>query len=373
MRIPLASPEILQSDIDAVVEVLRTPQLAMGPKLAEFERDFAGYLGCPFAVAVNSGTSALHLIIRCLNLQPGDEVIVPSFAFPAVTNVLLQERLTPVFVDIDADTRNPSPTTIEAAIGTRTRAILIVHTFGRPADVEAIIAIADRHGIPVIEDACEALGAELGGKKVGTYGHAGVFAFYPNKQITTGEGGMLVTADPQIAQRSRLLRSQARDDSRDWLQQHAEVGYSYRIADLNCALGIAQLKRIDAILQQRENLAADYDGRLRANKSINLPSLTRANGRISWFGYVIQLQQRYGRRERDTLWRGLLDCGIGAGRYFPPLHGQPILKGQFRQSGLLAVTEAVSDRVLALPFFTGMSNEQLDEVCDTLESLLEEL
>lgn len=373
MRIPLASPEILESDIDAVVAVLRTPQLALGPKLAEFECDFAAYLGCPFAVAVNSGTSALHLAIRCVNLRPGDEVIVPSFAFPAVINVLLQERLTPVFVDIDADTWNPSPTTIEAAIGAQTCAILIVHTFGRPADVKAITTIANRHGIPVIEDACEALGAELGGRKVGTYGHTGVFAFYPNKQITTGEGGMLVTADPQIAQRSRLLRSQAKDDSRDWLQQHAEVGYSYRIADFNCALGIAQLKRIDFILRRRENLAASYSVRLRANKSIKLPLLTQANGRISWFGYVIQLQQRYGRRERDALWRGLLDCRIGAGRYFPPLHGQPMLKCRFRQSGLLAVTEAVSDRVLALPFFTAMSNEQVDEVCDTLEGLLRKL
>ncbi len=366
MRIPLAQPEILDSDIDAVVRVLRTPNLAMGPALAEFEQSIATYIGTPHAVAVNSGTSALHLALRCLNLKEGDEVIVPSFAFAAVANVLLQERLTPVFVEIDPRTLNITPATIEAAIGPRTRAVLVVHTFGYPAEIDAIQQITRRHNLALIEDACEALGAEVRGKKVGTFGDAAMFAFYPNKQITTGEGGILVTADPKLAHRAKLLRSQAKDDSRDWAGQHAEIGYSYRIADINCALGTAQLSRMDSLMEQRAKHAATYEARLKDHPAILPPPSTCNHGRISWFAYVIQLAEQLSREDRDRVWQSLLDCGIGAGRYFAPLHNQPVLQSRHRQSGSLAITESASNRVLALPFFATLTENQIDEVCTSL-------
>jgi perosamine synthetase len=370
MRIPLAKPEILESDIDAVVRVLRTPNLALGPKLAEFEQAIAAYIGSPFAVAVNSGTSALHLALRCLDLHQGDEVIAPSFAFAAVANVLLMERLTPAFIDIHPSTLNATPAAIEAAIGPRTRAVLVVHTFGYPAEIDTIREITRHHKLALIEDACEALGADVRGNKAGAFGDAGLFAFYPNKQITTGEGGILVTSDPRIARRAKLLRSQAKDDSLDWAAQHTEVGYSYRIADINCALGAAQLSRIDSILQQRQNLAASYRARLRNHSTILPPNPDCPYGRISWFAYVVQLAETFTRQDRDRVWQSLLDRGIGAGRYFAPLHGQPFLQGRYRQSGSLATTESVANRVLALPFFLGMTENQVDEVCSTLWNLL---
>ena len=367
IRIPLAKPEILDSDIEAVVHVLRTPNLAMGPASTEFEQSFAAYIGAPFAVAVNSGTSALHLAVRCLDLREGDEVIVPSFAFAAVANVLLQERLTPVFVDIDARTLNATPSAMEAAIGPRTGAVLVVHTFGYPAEIDAICEIARKHKLAVIEDACEALGAEVNGKKVGTFGDAALFAFYPNKQITTGEGGILITSDAAIARRAKILRSQAKDDSLDWAGQHTEIGYSYRIADINCALGTAQLSRIDSLLEQRQKLAAGYEARLSNYPAILPPPSACSYGRISWFAYVIQLAASFTRHDRDRVWQSLLDSGIGAGRYFAPLHNQPILQGHHRRIGPLAVTESIADRVLALPFFVGMTDDQLDEICSTLK------
>jgi perosamine synthetase len=342
----------------------------MGPVLAEFEQAIAACIGSPFAVAVNSGTSALHLALRCLDLGEGDEVIVPSFAFAAIANVLLQERTVPVFVDIDQHTCNATPAAIQAAIGPRTRAVLVVHTFGYPAEIEVIREITRSHKIALIEDACEALGAEVGGKKVGTFGDAALFAFYPNKQITTGEGGILVTADPAIARRARLLRSQAKDDSLDWAGQHIEIGYSYRISDINCALGRAQLSRLDSLLEQRRKLAAWYEARLGNHSAVRPPPSTCPRGRISWFAYVVQLAENHARRDRDRIWQALLDRGIGAGRYFAPLHNQPILKGRHRRSGSLAVTESVASRVLALPFFVGLTEDQIDEVCFTFLGLL---
>jgi dTDP-4-amino-4,6-dideoxygalactose transaminase len=370
MRIPLAQPEILDSDIEAVIRVLRTPNLAMGPALAEFESAIAAYIGAPFAVAVNSGTSALHLAVRCLDLHEADEVIVPSFAFAAVTNVLLQERITPVFVDVDPRTLNATPAAIEAAIGPRTRAVLVVHTFGYPAEIDAIREITRRHKVALIEDACEALGAEVQEKKIGTFSDAATFAFYPNKQITTGEGGILVTTDSRIARRAKLLRSQAKDDSLDWAGQHTEIGYSYRISDMNCALGTAQLARLDSLLEQRRRLAASYEARLHHHPAILPPQSTCSYGRISWFAYVVQLAGTFTRQDRDRVWQSLLDRGIGAARYFAPLHNQPVLQGRYRQSGSLAVTESVASRVLALPFFVGLTENQIDEVCSPLLGLL---
>jgi perosamine synthetase len=252
--IPLSSPDITESEIEAVTAVLRTPRLSLGPQLEAFEHAFADYIGTPHAVAVSSGTAGLHLCIRALGIGEGDEVIVPSFTFIAAANAIRYERATPVFADIDAESLNLSPAAIKRAITPKTRAIVVVHTFGRPAEIAAILDIARRDNLAVIEDACEAIGAEYDRHKVGSFGNAAVFAFYPNKQITTGEGGMIVTRRPELAQRIRALRNQGRYDNDDWLQ-HAELGYNYRLSEMNCALGLAQLNRIDEILERRAHVA----------------------------------------------------------------------------------------------------------------------
>jgi perosamine synthetase len=261
IRIPLSSPDVTEAEIDAVVEVLRTPRLSLGPKLAEFERAVAAYSGTRFAVAVNSGTSGLHLAVRALGLGAGDEVITTPFSFAASANVLLYNFATPVFVDVDAATLNIDPRLVEAAITPRTRAILAVHVFGRPAAMTELREIAARYDLAIVEDACEAIGAEVNGARVGSLGDAGVFAFYPNKQITTGEGGAILTDDPEIDALARRLRNQGRDATRDWYD-HVDLGYNYRISEINCALGIAQLERIEPILERRAAVADAYRERL---------------------------------------------------------------------------------------------------------------
>jgi perosamine synthetase len=368
LRIPLARPEVTDRDRDAVLDVLRTPELSMGPRLGEFEEAICAYLGSSFAVAVNSGTSALHLALRVLNLQPPAEVILPSFAFVAPLNVLLQEGLRPVFVEIDPATLNTTLEAVEAAITERTAAILAIHTFGRPVAVDRLRQLADQHGIFLIEDACEALGAELGGRKVGAYGHVGVLAFYPNKQITTGEGGLLLTDRRDWAERARRLRNQGRDPSLGWYQ-HAEVGYSYRLAEMNCALGREQLRRIDTTVDRRRTLAALYHRELEEVGTITRPTGEAENERISWFSYVIQLEARFAQSERDRVHEALLRRGIATGRYFCPLHRQPVVAASGPIADLPA-TDHVAARVLALPFFPGLKD---DEVKNVVSALAEEM
>ena len=369
-RIPLAMPEITETDRQAVLEVLQTSDLSMGPKLKEFEQAFCEYLQVPYAVAVNSGTSALHLAFRLLDLPPGSEVILPSFAFAAPLNVLLQERLCPVFVDIDPNTFNTTPELVETAITERTRAIIAIHTFGRPVDGTTLRTLADSRRIILIEDACEALGAELNGRKAGTFGHIGIFAFYPNKQITTGEGGVLVTTNRGLAERARRLRNQGRDSSLNWFQQ-TEIGFSYRLSEMNCALGIQQLLRIERILQRRQQIAQIYDHRLANITDVIRPTLAYANGRISWFVYVIQLAQNFIAEDRDLICAALTKRGIGNARYFAPLHRQPVLKDFLSVS--LPTTEAIADRVIALPFYNQLTEPEINEVCTALEESIAEV
>ncbi len=262
MRIPLSAPDIDEDDIAAVVRVLRTSQLSLGPVLGEFEQCFAEYVGAPYAVAVSSGTAGLHLALLALGIGAGDEVIVPSFTFIAAANAVRYVGAVPVFVDIDPATLNMDAACVERAVTPRTRALMVVHTFGVPAEMGALLEIAARHSLKVIEDACEAIGAEYQGhekqgdekrgRKVGTFGDVGVFAFYPNKQITTGEGGMIVARDAEVAATLRSLRNQGRRPTDDWLE-HSELGYNYRISEMNCALGLAQLRRIDSILRRRKS------------------------------------------------------------------------------------------------------------------------
>jgi len=371
LRIPLAKPEVTDADREAVLEVLRSPFLSMGPKLEEFERATSAYAGCRFAVAVNSGTSALHLALKTLDLPPEAEVILPSFAFAAPLNALLQERLRPVFVDIEAATFNVTPDAVEAAITCRTKAIIAIHTFGRPVAIDRLRLLADRHRLRTEGFACEALGAEVGGRKAGSFGDVGVLAFYPNKQITTGEGGMLLTSGQTLADHARRLRNQGRDPSLDWYQQ-AENGYSYRLSEIHCALGLEQLRRIESIVARRQSLASLYRQQLSSLADILTPGLEVSSGRLSWFTYVVQLAERFDRQDRDWLCDRLLRHGIGAGRYFAPLHRQPVLNHAFSQAHL-PITEHVADRVLALPFFNQMTAAEVEEVCHRLEESLGEL
>lgn len=365
MRIPLSSPDIEQAEIDAVAGVLRSGRLSLGKKLGEFESAFAAYIGAPHAAAVSSGTAGLHLVIRALDLGEGDEVILPSFAFIAAANALRYERVSPVFADIDPRTLNLDAGRVEELITPRTRAILVVHTFGVPAAMNEIMEIARRRGLLVIEDACEALGAELDGKKAGTFGDAGVFAFYPNKQITTAEGGMAVTHRPEIAARIRSLRNHGRAASAERFE-HAEIGYNYRLSELHCALGVEQLKRIETILQLRETAAFGYYERLAKLSAIQLPLREFPRGRVSWFVYVVRLTESATAAQRDALAGKLALRGIETGRYFAPIHLQPACRDLPAPRAPLPVTESIAGRTLALPFFNRITNSQLDEVCEAL-------
>lgn len=371
MRIPLSAPDITEQEIQAVVGVLRTPSLSLGPKLSEFEEHLSGYIGVSHAVAVSSGTTALHLCIRALGISEGDEVIIPSFTFIAVANAIRYERATPVFVDIEEQTLNLDPELIEAAITHRTRAIVVVHTFGCPADLEPIMEIARKHSLVLIEDACEAIGAEYRGKKVGTFGDVATFAFYPNKQITTGEGGAVVTNDRKIADKLRKLRNQGREEGAAWFQ-HTELGYNYRIADINCALGIEQLKRIGFILERREEVAAKYHRELSKVPQLICPPHTISNRKISWFVYAVQLSKDCDARYRDGIVEKMKSIGIAVGRYFAPVHLQPIYRSSLLKSPSLPITESVAARSLALPFFNRIEDAQILEVCAALNASVAE-
>jgi dTDP-4-amino-4,6-dideoxygalactose transaminase len=400
VRIPLAKPEVTDADRGAVLEVLRTPHLSMGPKLRQFEQAICDYTGSKFAVAMNSGTSALQVAVRALGIERGAEVVLPSFTFAALLNVILQEGLTPKFVDIDLATFNTTPEFIAAAITAQTRLVIAVHTFGIPLDVERIRdAIARKNSqreasqqIHLIEDACEALGAEIHGHKAGTFGEAGLFAFYPNKQITTGEGGVLITSDERLAREAARLRNQGRDPQLGWAQ-HAEVGFSYRLSDINCALGISQLERIESVNARRQKIAETYDRALRRIADVARPSLTSSIGRISWFVYPILLSPDFSAKDRDWICKSLAQKEIESGRYFAPLHVQPVLRShsfgkkmqawgaQVSESGAqqgwgireLRNTESVAERIIALPFFNQLTEAEIHEVCGALEASLREL
>jgi perosamine synthetase len=367
MRIPLSAPDIGQAEIDAVLQVLRSSRLSLGPKLAEFEEAIRAYTGAHHAIAVSSGTSGLHCCLRALGLQEGDEVIVPSFTFIAAANVIRYERAVPVFVDIDPASLNMDPQSVREAVTPRTRAILVVHTFGRPAELDPICEIAREQGLTVIEDACEAIGAEYQGRKVGRFGATGVFAFYPNKQITTGEGGMIVTDDPDLARTVRALRNQGRFDSQEWFQ-HEILGFSYRISEMDCALGVEQMRRIDEILARRAAIAHSYAEKLRHAPELVLPASEVTNGRMSWFVYVLRLGAYFNEQDRDHVLEEMEARGIACGRYFAPVHQQPAY-AYLPLRHALPVTESESQRAIALPFFNSITDDQIAEVSETLLQL----
>jgi dTDP-4-amino-4,6-dideoxygalactose transaminase len=380
--IPLSAPDITEAEIEAVTAVLRTPRLSLGPELKAFESALVQYHSVDDAVAVSSGTAGLHLALLVLGIGQGDEVIVPSFAFVAVANAVLQVHARPVFAEIDPVTLNLDPASVERAITPRTRAILVVHTFGVPAEMDALQAIARRHNLALIEDACEAVGAQFGdpplARRVGSFGDLAVLGFYPNKQITTGEGGAVLCRDAAQARRLRSLRNQgrsvenfpaAREDTAripDWLD-HAELGYNYRLSEMACALGRVQLGRLNQMLALREAAARRYDALLASIPGVERPRLALPRRVISWFVYAIRLPQY---ADRSRVQSKLANCGIATGRYFPPIHLQPAWRRHASADVSLPVTEALAARMLALPFFNRIEEWQQREVAHTLEQAL---
>jgi len=369
MPIPLSAPDITDAEISAVTAVLRTPHLSLGPELAAFEAALADYHDVPHAVAVSSGTAGLHLALITLGIGPGDEVIVPSFTFIAVANTVHQVGGTPVFADIDPLTLNLSPASVERSVTPRTRALVAVHTFGIPAPMDALLSLARRYNLLVIEDACEAIGARQGvpSRPVGSFGDLAVFGFYPNKQMTTGEGGAVLARNPAHAERLGTLRNQGRAAGAGWLD-HVEPGYNYRLSDLACALGRVQLSRIGEILGLRQAAAERYHALLGDLPGLELPPLARPEVTISWFVYVVRLPQE---ADRDAVQAELARRGIATGRYFPPIHLQPFWRSH---AGALAaslpVTESVAHRTLALPFFNRITPDQQGEVAAALRKAL---
>ncbi len=376
-EIPLSSPDLTEADVECVIEVLRTRFLSLGPKLPEFEHTVAEYVGCQHAVAVNSGTSALHLIVRALSIGDGDEVITTPFSFVASANCLLYERARPVFVDVDPHTLNIDCNLVEAAITPRTKAILAVDVFGRPADWARLRSVAQQHGLMLIEDSCEALGARYrlaDGRwaMAGSLAEAGAFAFYPNKQMTTGEGGVIVTDRKDVAALCRSMRNQGRDEGAGWLQ-HARLGYNYRLSDISCALGLSQLSRIDEILAARRQVAAWYAEALARVSAVSVPSV-RNEEEISWFVYVVQLAAEFDREQRDDILRHLRSRGIGCSNYFSPIHLQPYFRETFGyRDGDFPITEGVAARTIALPFFNRLTREQVAAVARALKEAVEEV
>ena len=362
-QVPLSSPDITEAEIDAVTAVLRTPHLSLGPELRAFEAALAAYHSVPDAVAVSSGTAGLHLALLTLGIGEGDEVIVPSFTFVAVANAILQVRATPVFAEIDPVTLNLDPAAVERAVSPRTRALLVVHTFGVPAEMDALQAIARRHSLFIIEDACEAIGAEYQGKRAGSFGDLAVFGFYPNKQITTGEGGAVLSRDPAYAKHLRSLRNQGRSENGEWLDL-VETGYNYRLSELACALGRVQLSRIGEILALRRASAERYDALLKGIAGLELPPLILPHRIISWFVYVVRLPEEV---DRDQVQAALARRGIASGRYFDPIRLQPAWR-TYSGAGAatLHLTESIARCTLALPFFNRITMSQQEEVTAAL-------
>ena len=369
--IPLSAPDITEAEIAAVTAVLRTPYLSLGPELAAFESELAAYHGVDHAVAVSSGTAGIHLALLTLGIGDGDEVILPSFTFVAVVNTVLQVHAKPILVEIDPVTLNLDPAAVEHAISPRTRAILAVHTFGIPAQMDLLKELSRRHQLALIEDASEAIGASFDGRIAGSFGDLAVLGFYPNKQITTGEGGAILAGDPAHAARLRRLRNQGRDSSPDasvaWLD-HAEPGYNYRLSELACALGRIQLRRIDEILALRRQAAERYDALLADVPGLERPPLLLPRRELSWFVYVVRLPESV---DRERVQAALVQQGIATGRYFAPIHLQPAWRATSGADiGDFSLTESLARRTLALPFFNRITAGQQRDVADALRAAI---
>ena len=371
-QIPLSRPDISDLERHYVQDVMHSSQLALGPMLSRFEVSMASLCQTRHAVAVSSGTAALHLIVRGLGIGPGDEVITTPFSFIASSNCLLYERAIPKFVDIHPDTLAIDPTLIEEAIHPRTKAILAIDVFGFPAPWPQLEAIAKKYDLLLIDDACEAPGASIDNKPIGSWGHAAAFGFYPNKQITTAEGGCITTDDDSLAEICRSMSNQGRSVSHK--MDHTRLGYNYRMDELSAAIGCAQLERLPELLRKRHNAAALYSRLLHPFRDdLKLPGESQYSVR-SWFVYVIQLEIHYSDEARDLALELLRNEGIGCAPYFPSIHLQPLYREQFGYTpGTYPICESVSDRSIALPFFPSITPDEIERVVQTLVNILPQL
>lgn len=388
-RVPMSSPDLSDLERDAVVEVLRTPRLSMGPRERDFEDAVRGYVGAEHAIAVSSGTAGLHLCVCAAGISDGDWVITTPFSFVASTNVLLYERAVPIFVDVDRLTGNMNPDLVAQAVDDlyqggraakrwlprkgihgkgKLKAILAVDVFGQPADYDALTAIAQSRELTLIEDSCEALGSTYKDRMAGTFGAAAVFAFYPNKQITTGEGGVVVTDREDWASMIRSLRNQGRAPGDTWLS-HTHLGYNYRLNELSAALGMVQMKRLEELLEKRTRVVHWYEQRLKTLPKIETPQLSSTTTSISWFVYVIRFHPSI---DRDKVIQELESQGIPARPYFAPIHLQRYMRERFDyREGDFPITEDLGRRCLALPFSSVMTEDQVSWVCEALEKAVE--
>ena len=361
-RIPLARPDIGERELDLVTQVLNSDVLALGPFAPRFEKAIAGAVGRREAVACSSGTAGLHMGVRALGIGEGDEVLTTPFSFVASANCLLYERAIPVFVDIEEDSLGMDPERVASASTPRTRAILPVHVFGRPCRIEALASDARAHGWAIIEDACEGLGSSVAGKPLGSFGDVAVFAFYPNKQITTGEGGMVVTDDPSYADAIRSMRNQGRDAGGTWLR-HVRLGFNYRLDELSAALGVAQMERIIELRSGRARVVSAYERALGLKDWVTLPR-AGSNESVDWFVYVVRLHPEI---DRDQIIGLLAERGVDSRPYFSPLHLQPFYRQTFGfQPGDFPVTERVAATTLALPFSSRLADVDVRYVAESL-------
>ena len=367
--ISMSKPDINEDDVELVVSALRSGRLSIGPFVEQFEELAREYVGTRHAVAVTNGTSGLHLCMRLAGVGEGKEVVTSPFSFVASANCILYERGTPVSVDIDEETLNIDPAAVDAAITSRTVGILPIHVFGRPAAMDSLCQTADRHSLVLIEDACEAFGAIYRNRKVGTFGRAAVFAFYPNKQMTTGEGAIITTDDSTWDASLRSLRNHGRGIMNDWLS-HDQLGFNYRLNELSSALGVSQLSRFDDLLERRAAVATKYSERLSAVPGIQALMPVEGTTRMSWFVYVVRFDASL---NRDEIASRLAGKGIPTRNYFPPIHLQPFFREQYGfRAGQFPVTERVSLSTLALPFHTNLSERELEQVCSALSASIDE-
>jgi dTDP-4-amino-4,6-dideoxygalactose transaminase len=348
--VPLSGPYLGEREEELVLEVMRSGRLSLGPTIDRFEELLAERVGAPYAAAVSSGTTGLHLLCIAAGLGPGDEVITSPLSFVASANCFVVEGGTPVFADVDPTTLNMDPAAVEAAVTERTRAIVAVDMFGYPCELDELRAIADRHGLALIEDACESLGAEYRGRPLGGHGPAAVFAFYPNKQMATGEGGVVVTHSEEEWQLLRSLRNQGRSyDGGGWFN-HVRLGLNYRWTDIQAAIGLAQLEKLGRILELREGAARNYGDLLADVDGVEAPAPDDQEHRRSWFVYVVKLAPGL---DRARIMESLRREGIGTAEYVPCIHLQPYMRERFGfGEGLCPVAEDTAGRTMALPFFT---------------------
>jgi perosamine synthetase len=361
--IPLSSPWLDEREEELVAEVLRSGRLSLGPTIDRFEEAFAEEVGAPYAAAVSSGTAGLHLLCIAAGVGPGDEVVTSPYSFVASANCALYEGATPVFADIDPRTLNLSPDAVDAAMTSRTRAVVAVDIYGYPCELDELRALCDARGVALIQDACEALGARYKGEPAGSQGASAVFAFYPNKQITTGEGGMVTTHSETEWRLIRSLRNQGRADSGGWLE-HARLGFNYRIDDVRAAIGLGQLEKLADILAARETVAARYSLLLESIPGLELPCDDDADHERSWFVYVVTLPVG---ADREAVITALADRGVQTARYLPCIHLQPYMQERFGyRVGLCPVAEEVASRTLALPFHARLGEDDQDYVAEAL-------